>query len=260
MVQSHLPSPRDLAAKQVDRYLLKLAPPPGSARPQPIVRHQPVITISRALGVPGREIGIRVAHDLGYELFDREVLDVVQENEHLGNRIVESLDEEKQSALDAWIRGWFGTERRVVDSRSFCFMVSRVIRGISLHGAAVVLGRGSNFILKGTDAFRVRLTAPLEIRVRSVAEGVGVGMPMTLSQARAEIERHARDRRSFMRRHFRAEIEDPAAYDAVFTLRGLDPDKAAALIVEAYRLVTGARGMSPRQSSTSLVGSVPSLG
>jgi cytidylate kinase len=126
----------------------------------------------------------------------------------------------------------------MVDQKSYHFLVSRVIRGISFHGSAVIIGRGANFVLAGTGAFRVRLTAPIGVRTRAVTEGIEGEGPIPSALAHSEIERHAEERAQFIRKYFRAEIEDPAGYDAVFNLRRLDPQIGAGLIADAYRRVT----------------------
>jgi cytidylate kinase len=159
----------------------------------------------------------------------------IEKNTHLGDRIISALDEGRLSALDTWIKGWIAFDDRVIDPKSFHHIVSRVIRGISLHGSAVILGRGANFVLRGSGAFRVRLIAPLDLLSRSVEAGVeGIG-PMARASAIREIEKHMDRRRSFIRKHFRADINDPAAYDVVFNLNRLDPDHAAGFILDAYR-------------------------
>jgi hypothetical protein len=224
-----------LAASQVDRYLLDRAPAARS-RSEEVEQHMPAITISRMLGIPARETAALVARGLGFHVFDREILEAVARDVRLGDRIVESLEEGKKSTLDTWLQACFGFETRVIDPASVHHVIGRVIRGISLHGSAVIVGRGANFILRGTDAFRVRLIAPLELRLQAVATGA-LGEPMTTALAQEEIERHAEERRAFMRRHFRADIDDLSAYDAVFNLRRLDPEHAARLIVDAYRAI-----------------------
>jgi hypothetical protein len=223
----------NLASVQVDRYLLDRSWKAGG-RPTPATAAAPAITISRVLGIPGGEIAVRLGAQLGYPVFDRQVLDAVASDGRLGDRIVDALDEGKRSALDAWIAGLVG-DRRVIDPIGFHHMVARAIRGIALHGGAIILGRGANFVLRGTDAFRVRLVAPLEVRLRAVAGGLEGRAPVTFSAAKAAIEKHTRERAEHMRRHFHAEIDDPRAYDAIFNLRRLDPDLAAGLILEAYR-------------------------
>jgi cytidylate kinase len=228
-----------LAASRIDQYLMErtLRRRPEVKTPARAV--QPVITISRVLGIPAAEIAERVAGKLGFHVFDRQVLDAVGEDANLGERIVSALDEGSLSAVDVYIAGLVRYDRMVIDRHGFHHMVSRVVRSISLHGSAVIVGRGANFILRGTDTFRVRLTAPLELRATALVQQRHKSEPISLTRARKELREHAERRRRFIWNHFRANINDPEAYDAIFCLRSLDPDLAAGLILDAYCRVTG---------------------
>jgi CMP/dCMP kinase len=201
------------------------------------VKPRPVITLAYDLGVPGMAIAAQVAHQFDFHVIDREVLLEIERDTGLGEKILAALDAGKRSTVDAWIRGWTDTHHWVVDQKSFYFLLSRVIRGISLHGSAVIIGHGANFVLAGTGALRVHLTAPLELRIRAVAEGLEGAGPMSLDQARAAIEKHAAERAHLIRKYFHAGFEDPAGYDAVFNLRRLDADLGAGLIADAYRRI-----------------------
>jgi len=225
---------RELAARQVDGYLRRRASA-SEAGARAVESPHATITISYMTGVPGTRIGEQVAAELGFHVFDREVLEAVERDTHLGNSIMEALDEGKRSALDAWIQGWINLDRRIVDPQSFHHMVSRIIRGIWLHGHAIILGRGSNFVLRGTDAFRVRLTAEPELRARALAAEEGRDQEWALR----EVSHQDRQKRKFIHEYFKADLDDPTAYDASFNLRSLETEPAARLILAAYRVMAG---------------------
>jgi cytidylate kinase len=224
---------RALADERIDRYLFtRVRPHEAAAAPR---ASGPVIALSRQAGIPGREIADRIASALGFHVFDQEIMDAVREDTHLGDRIIEALDAGKRSALDSWIQGFIQYDVRIIDPKSFHHVVSRVIRGISLHGAAVIVGRGSPFVLRGTSAFRVRLIAREGLRAARAALVAGGGVPIPLHEAREEIARLEAERRRFIRKYFRVDPDDPRAFDLVLNLRSLDPGTAAGIVVEAYR-------------------------
>jgi cytidylate kinase len=49
-------------------------------------------------------------------------------------------------------------------------VLMRVIGAIGRHGKAIIVGRGANFVLPPENRFRVRIIAPLELRVNRVAD------------------------------------------------------------------------------------------
>jgi cytidylate kinase len=243
-----------LAATRIDDYLTDRSRAAQTPSGQP-PRRGPVITISSMMGIPATEIANQVARELELHVFDREVLLEVEGATHLGDRLVNALDRGQRSALDAWIQGWLNLGHRVIDPRSFHHLVSRVIRSIGLHGGAVILGRGANFVLAGTGAFHVRLVAGLELRACAVAGGAEPLTPQSLTpqsleRARRELVADAGRRRRFIHRYFRvrrfkADIDDLLAYDAIFNLPALDPALGAGLIVDGFRRAAARKVRTP---------------
>jgi cytidylate kinase len=228
-----------LAAARIDQYLLEQRGRQPAQEGAPSSKARPVITISRTLGVPAGEIAALVAKELGFMCLDREVLDTVSHETRLAERIVSALDAGSLSALDSWFASLVDYDHRVVDRHSYHFIVSRVIRGISYHGSAVLVGRGANFILRGTSAFCVRLTAPTALRAQALLAGSGPERCATIAEAKRRLHDHAALRKHFISSYFRADIDDPEAYDAIFSLRRLDPGYGAQLIVDSYRRAVG---------------------
>jgi len=226
-----------LAARQIDDYLRRhpAAPRAGFAGVAP---PRPTITLSFMEGVPVKEVAERVARELGFHVFDREVLEAVERDTGLGDRIVEALDAGKRSALDAWIEGWIDLGHRIVDPQSFHHMVSRIIRGIWLHGGAVIVGRGSNFVLRETDCFKVRLTADPGLRAEALAAATG----RDRHWAWREVSRSDARKWKFIHEQFHADLDDPTAYDVTFNLRVLSPEHASRLVLDSFRQVAGQRG------------------
>jgi cytidylate kinase len=236
------PDAHGLAGSQIDRYLmerrLRHSPKKEPVKETPTSR--PVITLSSTRGVPVKQIAERVASELGFHVIDREVLKSIQHDTQLGERIIASLDEGSRSTLDAWIAGWVDYDSPVVDVRNFHHMLSRIVRGISLHGEAVMVGRGAGFALRGTQAYRVRITAPEDLRAAAlIAERAASGHGLSLTEARKELEADAARQQSFVHTYFRMNINDPEVYDAIFNLRNLKPELGAGLILDGYARVIG---------------------
>ena len=108
-------------------------------------------------------------------------------------------------------------------------VLMRVIGTIGRHGKAVIVGRGANFILPPENRFRVRIIAPLELRVNHVAETYGV----TKKEAQRRVLRTESDRQAFVRKYFYSDISDPANYDMILNTGTLSVESAAAAICSA---------------------------
>ena len=236
------PDAHGLAGAQIDRYLMerRLRHKPRKEAVKETPTPRPVITLSSTMGVPVKQIAERAAGELGFHVIDREVLKSIERDTQLGERILAALDEGSRSTLDAWIAGWLDYNSPVVDVRNFHHMLTRVIRGISLHGEAVLIGRGASFALRETQAYRVRITAPEEVRVEAlIAEMAAAGRSLSHADARKQIEADAVRQRSFVHTYFRMNINDPEVYDAIFNLRTLNPEVGAGLILDGYARVIG---------------------
>jgi len=104
---------------------------------------------------------------------------------------------------------------------------------VSAVGKAVIVGRGGNFLTRGFPrGVHVRLVAPLELRIRAVADQTGASE----AETKKKIAAIDRDRARLVRDYFNADIDDPLQYDAVWNTSTAPIDFIAAALVEMIRL------------------------
>ncbi|MCB2149222.1 MAG: cytidylate kinase-like family protein [Deltaproteobacteria bacterium] len=187
----------------------------------------PVITLSREPGSGGKFVAKAVAERLGLELFHQEIINAMAENADTTARIIRTLDERSLSMIEDWVSAAISERHLWPDDVSRVLM--RVIGTIGRHGKAVIVGRGANFILPPENRFRVRIIAPLELRVNHVAETYGV----TKKEAKRRVLRTESDRQAFVRKYFYSDISDPANYDMILNTGTLSVESAAAAICSA---------------------------
>jgi cytidylate kinase len=108
----------------------------------------------------------------------------------------------------------------------------KVIGIIGKHGGAVDVGRGANYILPPENRFRVRVVAPLEVRIDNVARNFDVPR----EEAKKRVIRTESDRRAFIRKYFNAEISDPTQYDLVINTENISIETAAKTVGSAVGL------------------------
>jgi len=184
----------------------------------------PVITVSREPGSGGRVVAERIAKQLGLDLFHGQIIQEIAESADTSARILETLDEKGLSVLDDWISTL--VNRRHLWPDQYLKHLMKVIGTIGEHGRAVIVGRGASFILPREVRFRVRIVAPLEIRVKNVAHKFDVPS----EEARRRVLRADSDRRAFVRKYFHADITDPVNYDLVINTETLSIDAAVEAI------------------------------
>ena len=189
----------------------------------------PVIAISRAPGSGGRIVAAELGKKLGFDVFHQEIINEMAESAQVNSRILETLDEKGLSVLEEWITS-------LVDNRhlwpdQYLRHLMKVIGTIGKHGSAVIVGRGANFVLPPEGRIRVRVVAPLDVRVENVSSNFEV----SAEDAKRRIIRTESERRAFIRKYFNADITDPINYDLVLNTGTLSIEAAANAIKSALK-------------------------
>ena len=187
----------------------------------------PVVTLSREPGSGGKLVAKAVADRLGLDLFHQELINAMAQNAETSTRVIRTLDERGLSMIEDWVSAAISERHLWPDEVSRVLM--RVIGAIGGHGKAIIVGRGANFVLPPENRFRVRIIAPLELRVNRVAETYSVPK----KEAKRHVLRAESDRRAFVRKYFHSDIGDPANYDMILNTGTLSIESAAAAICSA---------------------------
>lgn len=185
-----------------------------------------VVTISRQLGSDGSTVAEEVAKALGWDLWDRQLVEEVARSARVRTQVVESLDERTRSQIQAIGSELLGEHFEEIGYRRH---LVQVILAVAQHGNAVIVGRGANFLLPW--AFHVRLVAPLDVRAKNLADREGI------SQREAErlCIQSDRERADFTRAFFGREIGDPLAYDMLLNMGRISVEGAVSLILAGVR-------------------------
>jgi cytidylate kinase len=200
---------------------------PQSREIQP-VPPGPVITISRQRGSGGSIVAERLAELTGFSYVNREIIDQISHETGVQKRLIESLDESVQSGFQLWVDGIISG--RIVDASDYLQSLVKIIGAIMLHGKAIIVGRGANFIVGGVKGFNVRVVADLDFRIASLSGR----RELTAAKAKEEIMLSDRQRNKFIENHFNRDIDDPTAYDLIINSTHLEVDNVATLIMGGY--------------------------
>jgi cytidylate kinase len=199
-------------------------------------QQQPTICISREYGARGAAMGRLVAERLGLGFYSQELIHDIAEAAHVRKQVVESLDERVQDGISEWVSGLI--KRGVFAPSDYLQNLSKVVLTLTRHGRGVIIGRGAHFILDPAATLRVRVVAPLEVRVARIASRDG----LTEQKARATILRIDGERVAFNKQHFGADIANPANYDLVVNAGSLGLESAVEATVHAFELRFGKQG------------------
>lgn len=191
--------------------------------------HWPIITVSREFGSQGARIGNIAADRLGFTFWDQELVTTIAEQTGAQEALLASLDETARNRVEAFVEGVvFGAAGAAAD---YVRQVARVVKTLDRQGGAIVVGRGGQFIIEPERALRVRVVCPREVRIAGYAEREG----LSRRQAERAVDAVEQDRQAFIRQHYGRDLSDPSNYDLLLNSATLSEDRAADIVVEAYR-------------------------
>ena len=216
-------SPQEL----VDYQVRKWAQEQSRRSSDPVPR--PVITVSRQYGALGAQLGRLVADRLGYEFWDREILNEIARHAKMPTTLFESLDERRKGLVSQLIAVF--DEKHQVSAGDYMRQLLRVLHTIALHGNAVIVGRGAQYVLEPDSTLRIRTVGGLDQRVAGLVERTGVSE----TEARDLCARTDRERQQFIRAHYDRDLEDPSGYDLIVNTSTCSLEVAADIVIAAMR-------------------------
>ncbi len=181
---------------------------------------RPVITFSREPGSGGSLIAKKIADQLELDFFHHEIIQQMAEKASISERLLEILDEKGITMLDDWVSTLVNKKHLWPDQ--YLRHLLNVMGTIGRHGGAVIVGRGSCFIIPPEANFRVRVVAPLKTRVQNVVRDFGV----SFDEAKRRVLRTESDRSTFIRKYFHEDVAAAVNYDLVLNTGGMSVEAA----------------------------------
>ena len=191
-------------------------------------RLRPVITISRLPGSGADTLAKQLSKDLNIDLFDNEIVEEVAKSAHVSEAVIATLDEQDRSMLDDWIGAI--EEKLHLWPDEYLLHLTKVVGAIAAHGHAIIVGRGTGYILPSEICLRLLIVAPMDVRVRNVMYAYDV----TYEEAEKRIIKTEKDRMAFIKKYFNAELDDPVNYDLTLNTAHYNVEAAVNIVKEAF--------------------------
>ncbi|HET9799051.1 MAG TPA: cytidylate kinase-like family protein [Gemmatimonadaceae bacterium] len=202
----------------------------------------PLVTVSRQYGSGGSEVAEKVAHALGWQLWDNALVDEVArrlgvsaEEVSAREERVPSLPERIAAALALGMPEVMPTVADLAAQPSeerIVAVTKRVIEEAVHAGPAVLVGRGAQCMLaERADALHAYCYAPVE----ALASYVVTNLAVPAEDARRVVIERNQQREQYVKRHWKRDWRDPANYHICVNTGWLGLDGAAELIVQLAR-------------------------
>jgi len=195
-----------------------------------------VITISRQYGAGGKTLGKMIADELDYEFGDSEIIAKVAEMANVSTHWVETVENEAGGKLSRFITRMVSKplvdrilkdERGYIDEEIYLDYLVLIIAQVADEGDAVILGRGSQYILNDhPDAFHILMIDELENRVRFMKENYELSDSRAARVVRGEDKR----RKVLYQKLGKTDYDDPFLYHLVLNMSKISLEEAKNMV------------------------------
>ncbi len=126
-----------------------------------------LITIGREFGSGGRELGRRIADELGIAYYDNEILEEILKETDYSKAYLQEVSESRPAALFPIHFGvsWGHTYAPLNQSIDVYAKQNEILRKLADKSSCVIIGRAADYILKDRNPFRIFVYADLESKV-----------------------------------------------------------------------------------------------
>lgn len=204
----------------------------------------PVITIRGQMGSEAPIIAKACAEALKINYLDREIIDRVAERLQrprqaiiakeilpitITKRVARAIEDDF-TRVGYSITTGPGEDNPFLDDLHYIKGLKSVFRELVKSDSIVINGRGSQFILKDYPrVLHALIVSPLKVRIKRVMERMG----LSEKAAKHRISKYDNSRQTFIKKYFKAELEEPMHYDLVINTDCVDIETAVAMIIKA---------------------------
>lgn len=223
---------------------------PGRGKEEDLF-YGPYLMISREKGAGGNAVARLVGKRLGWQVFDNEIVDEIAKQTHLRRQLIESLDERDQATIQDIIQETLQDtlgqllHSQTIGTSDYLRYLKQVVLTLGHHGDVVIVGHGARFILPRQFGLCVRIVAPIEERIRRIADKAH----LSLEAARVEVEKTDRERVKAVRHHFGQDVTDPLSHDLLINTGAMSVQAAAEVVLTALQQKLGVPVKENRQKS-----------
>lgn len=200
-----------------------------------------IVTIGREFGTGGRQIANKLGELLGVKVYDRKLLEQLQERYHMTQEEIDKIKGKKKAWWEEFLSFYqqasmmaevFDPEIDEVSSQKLYEDEELILRSLAEQESCVILGRtGFHIFRENPNAFKVFLIADTDFRRDKVARRLNINE----GSADALIKKVDQARENFTKTFSGKSRYDAHNYDLVVNVTGLEPDHVAQFIADCVQ-------------------------
>ena len=159
-----------------------------------------IITIGREFGSGGRELGRRLARELNFDYYDKEILSEIAKHTSLSEEYVQQVVENQPRQLFPITvgRSFLYVDTQPLQQASTVFRAQQeIIREMAERSNCVIVGRCADYILRDRKPFRIFVYADMESRIQRCRARAEAGEKLTDREYRQQITKMDKARASY---------------------------------------------------------------
>lgn len=186
-----------------------------------------IITVSRQFGSGGRELGKRLAGELGWDYYDKEIIERLSEAQGMNEQYVQQiLNNHEWNSIPLTFRSSFSGSGFDSWNRTQLLIKQReIIESIAAVGNdCIIVGRDADIILRDSNPFRIFVCAEMESRLARCMkhEQKKESGQLTEREVKRNIRRIDRQRASVREMLTGKDWGDGSAFDLTINASGRD--------------------------------------
>ena len=195
-----------------------------------------VITISRQFGAGGKTLGGIISKKLDYVFIDEQIIQMVAKKARVSTDWVKSIEQEAGGKLLKFMSGIVSKsfidrilddKKGYIDEEVYVEILNQIITKVADEGNAIILGRGSQYILRDhKDVFHVLLVADMENRIKFMEDNYNLSNKQSIQVINNETKRRA----NLYKKFGKEDYDQPALYHLVINRSKVSIEKSAELI------------------------------
>ena len=190
-----------------------------------------IINVGRQFGSGGKSVANSLGEKLGIKVYNNEILSCAAEMSGFSKDLFLKKDEKKSMLTIANIFGanrYGGAVSSGVSDIDIFKIQSDFIRSIAQKESAIFVGRASDYVLRDMDCLDVFICAPLEDRIKRVAQREGI----SADNAESLILKRDRERAAYYNYYTFGDWGVASNYDLCLDSSILGIDGSADFIIE----------------------------
>lgn len=130
-----------------------------------------IITINREFGSGGREVGKRLADKIGYNYYDREIIEELAKQTGTSENYLENFSENGMYNFPLRFGKTFYSNIFIQSNQTEILVrQQKILKEIAKKGNCIIVGRGANVILKEYNPLNIFVYSDMESKIKRCRE------------------------------------------------------------------------------------------